>query len=246
MVYQEVNQNTSVLNPDAWLLAKIDWDVFGTLTFREIPPKSVMQKCAAEFVRRVSKKIYNLSTPRNLLYGVRYELGEKTGRPHYHFLTGAKRAPETRVNKTTLAKQMEHIWENEVKQTLKSNAYRPCVGFSKIRKYDSSKTGAGYICKDALSARDLYELKKFHTDITQGFGDDAQRVSLGPKLLLEIAKMRNRSNKVPGFARFLRELKQRNLASKRGGQTKTKKYSVHPSQNWYQHPADDEATRLRV
>jgi hypothetical protein len=142
---------------------------------------------------------------------------------------------------------MEHIWENEVKQIVKSQAYRSCIGFAKVRKYDSSKTGAGYICKQALSARDHYELQKFNADITYAPGDDAQRVSLGPKLLLEIAKMRNRSNKVPGFARFLRQLKQRNLTPKRGSQkTKTRNYSVKQSEDWAIHPRYDQdyATRL--
>ena len=227
-------------SPDAWILSKFEWDVFGTLTFEDpIPPLSVIDKCGAEFIRRVAKHIYEVSNPNKYIWAMRYELGEKTGRPHFHFLTAPPRGAK-RKNKKILAKQMEHIWYQEVRKRV-SKKYGPCVGFPKIRPYDSLKAGASYICKPAYSARDFYELSKFKDGFERHAEHDGARVSLGSLLLLEIAKYRNRSNKVPGFARFLRELKQRNVAAKSG--PKDKKYHILPDQTSLVHPADDTACR---
>ena len=228
--------------PDAWCLAREEWDVFGTLTWGVVPPLSVQEKCLAELIRRVSKQVYHVASHLDILYGIRYEIGEKTGRMHCHIVIGAYRNQPT-TNKTIIANQIKHIWENEVKATL-TRAHKPCVGFADIRKYDSSKAGAEYICKPALSARDFYELNKFHDGFKLSDGSDATRVSLGPRLLLEIAKRRRgRSHKVPGFARFLREWKQRNLNPKRVSHNTTK-YRVLPHQAGFIHPAYDETLRL--
>ena len=226
--------------PDSWILGKVEWDVFCTFTWADVPPLSVQQKFIAELTRRIAKQVYKVPSHLDLMYGYRYEEGESTGRPHWHALIGAHKNRST--NKHTIAHQIKHIWEHEVKGTLKSNAYRPCVGHADVRSYDSSKAGAEYICKAALSARDFYELQKFH-DGFKSYGSEASRVSLGPRLILEIAKIKNKSHKVPGFARFLRKWKQRNLGAKSASLKKTKKYHIRPVQDWYKHPADDETTR---
>ena len=239
---ENLSRRTSELgSPDSWVLAKFEFDIFGTLTWANVPPLSVQEKCTAELTRRVAKQIYNVPDTNKYLWAYRYEIGEKLGRPHWHVLMGAKR--NSAKNKTTVSHQIKHIWENEVKQT-KDKKYKPCVGFADIRKYDSSKAGAEYICKPALSARDFYELNKFHDGFQLADGCDATRVSLGPLLLLEIAKRKNRRPyKVPGFARFLRAWKQRNHHSKRVSH-ETQKYKVLPYQDRFCHPADDSATRL--
>ena len=227
--------------PDAWILARMEWDIFGTLTWADVPPKSVQEKCVAELIRRVAKQVYK-GTHLDILWAVRYEQGEATGRDHYHLLIGAYRnAPHT--NKYTLANQIKHIWENDVKKN--KTKYKPCVGHADIRPYDSSKSGAEYICKPALSARDFYELQKFNDGFKRVEFADATAVSLGPRLILEIAKMRNKSHKIRGFARFLREWKQRNVGSKRV-RSDVKKYQVLPSQDTLKHPADDTTCRLYV
>ena len=230
-------------SPDAWILSKFEFDAFCTFTFTDpLPPLTVMYKCMMELVRRVAKQVYQVPNPNQYLYAFRFEVGEGTGRPHFHFLAGAyQHRPHT--NKLTIARQIKHIWENEVKRTLKSNAYRPCVGYADCRPYDSSESGAEYICKPVLSARDFYEMQKFNDGFQRQAGDDATRVSLGSRLLLEIAKYRNKSNKVPGFARLLRTLKQRNVGSKRTAYD-VKKYQVLPDQTSLVHPADDTAHRL--
>ena len=226
--------------PDSWILARMEWDIFGTLTWAEVPPRSVQEKCIAEFTRRVAKQVYKVPSTLDLLWGYRYEEGEKTGRPHWHCLIGAhQKAPTS--NKTTIAKQIKHIWENDVKQN--KTKYKPCVGFADVRAYDSSKAGAEYICKPALSARDFYELQKFNDGFKNREFFDATAVSLGPRLILEIAKMRNKSHKIRGFARFLRAWKQRNVGAKSTAH-KTTKYQILPSQDTFKHPADDETSRV--
>jgi hypothetical protein len=228
--------------PDAWILARMEWDIFGTLTWAEVPPKSVQEKCVAELIRRVAKQVYKKSSL-DILWAVRYEEGESTGRAHYHILIGAyKDAPHT--NKHTFAAQIKHIWENDVRENRYKN-YRDCVGHADIRPYDSSKSGAEYICKPALSARDFYELQKFNDGFKAVEYCDATAVSLGPRLVLEIAKARSKSHKIRGFARFLREWKQRNVGSKRV-RSDVKKYQILPSQVTFKHPADDETCRTYV
>ena len=225
--------------PDAWILARMEWDIFGTLTWAEVPPKSVQEKCVAELIRRVSKQVYKKSHL-DILWAIRYEQGESTGRDHYHILIGAYRdAPHT--NKHTLANQIKHIWENECREN--QTRYKPCVGHADIRPYDSSKPGAEYICKPALSARDFYELQKFNDGFKKVEYCDATAVSLGPRLILEIAKLRTKSHKGRGFARFLREWRARHVGAKSTAHDVTK-YTILPKQDLFKHPADDTTCRL--
>ena len=222
-------------SPDAWILSKFEFDVFGTLTWAEIPPLRVMEKCVMELIRRTAKQVYKVSSPDEFLYAFRFELGEGTGRPHYHFLTGPHHhRPHT--NKDTIAYQIAHIWDTQVKET-KSKRFKPCVGHCDIRPYDSSESGAEYICKPVLSARDFYEMQKFRDGFERAASDEGTRVCIGSRLLLEIAKRRNKSDNVPGFARLLRTLKQRNVGSKRATHD-TKKYTITPDTTLMKHPAD--------
>ena len=239
---QHLSKRTEELGtPDSWVLGRVEWDIFGTLTWATVPPISVQEKCIAELIRRVAKQVYHVPGHLDILYGIRHEFGEKTNRHHQHIVIGAYRNQPT-TNKTIIANQIEHIWETQVRAN--HTKHKPCVGFAKIRPYDSSKAGAEYICKPALSARDFYELNKFHDGFKLSDGSDATRVSLGSRLILEIAKAQNRrSHKVPGFARFLRDWKQRNLNPKRVSHN-TKKYRVLPHQAGFIHPAYDETQRL--
>ena len=234
------HQKSEYGSPDSWILEKVDWDAFCTFTWADVPPLSVQEKCMLELVRRVAKQVYRVPTIVEYYWALRYEIGEKTGRPHWHAVIGAHRNPPT-TNKTIISNQIEHIWEKEVKQT-KSKIYKPCVGFAKVRPYDSSKAGAEYVCKPALSSRDYYELSKFHDGFQHGEDGDATRVSLGPLVVLEIAKTKNRRpHKVPGYARFLRGWKQRNLNPKRVSNDK-RRYGILPSAG-LNHPGDDPTLR---
>ena len=247
------HQKSEYGNPDSWILEKVDWDAFCTFTWADVPPLSVQEKCMLELIRRVAKQVYRVPRIVDYYWALRYEIGEKTGRPHWHAVMGAYRNPPT-TNKTIISNQIEHIWEKEVKQfrnkRVKSHGweyqdkvYRPCVGFAKVRPYDSSMAGAEYVCKPALSARDYYELEKFHDGFKREEDSDATRVSLGPLVVLEIAKTKNRRpHKVHGYARFLRGWKQRNLNPKRVSNDK-RRYGILPNQVGLHHPGDDPTLR---
>lgn len=234
-----VHRSEELGTPDAWCLGRVEWDVFGTLTWREVPSRAVMQRCVVALIRRVAKQIYK-KDHLDIYWAIRYEEGESTGRPHYHILLGSyKNGPS---NKHTIAHQVKHIWEKELVEVFKKD-YQSCVGYADCRAYDSSKAGAEYICKPALSARDYYELMKFHDGFNRGYGDDETTVSLGPRLVLELAKMRSKAHKGRGFARFLREWKQRNVGVKSTAKKTKDKYTIRRA-NPHKHPADFDGLRL--
>ena len=141
--------NKLPLDSYAYTLARIRWDVFGTLTFRSVPsPKKAygrawaLMRQAAELVQRPYSQ---------LLIALRAELGEMTGRFHFHFLLGGT---HTR-NAITLARQLEHRWFGLFGQG----------AISKCRPYDRSRAGVAYVTK-CLSpgnwGANAYELKKFN------------------------------------------------------------------------------------
>ena len=155
---QSLNHRTSELGtPDSWILGRIEWDVFCTFTWANVPPLTVQKQCIAELTRRIAKQVYKVPSHVQMHYGYRYEQGEATGRDHWHALFGSHQSTPT-SNKTIIANQINHIWYNDVRNRI-SKKYKPCVGYADVRKYDSLKAGADYICKPALSARDFYELQ---------------------------------------------------------------------------------------
>jgi hypothetical protein len=141
--------NKFPLDSYAYSLARIRWDVFGTLTFRSVPsPKRAygrawaLMRQAAELVQRPYSQ---------LLIALRAELGEMTGRFHFHFLLGGT---QTR-NEITLAHQLEHRWYVLLGQG----------AISKCRPYDRSRAGVAYVTKCLGSktwGANHYELGKFN------------------------------------------------------------------------------------
>ena len=65
-----LHRSSELGNPDSWMLGRIEWDVFGTLTWCEVPPRSVMNKCVTEFVRRVARQVYKKS-PLDIMGAIR-------------------------------------------------------------------------------------------------------------------------------------------------------------------------------
>ncbi len=123
--------NTLPLESYAHTLARVRWDVFGTLTFRSVPSPKIaygrawaLMRLAAELVERP----YSL-----LLIALRAELGEMMGRFHFHFLLGGTLAR----NEITLAHQLEHRWFGLFGQG----------AISKCRAYDRSRAGVAYVTK---------------------------------------------------------------------------------------------------
>jgi hypothetical protein len=141
--------NKFPLDSYAYSLARIRWDVFGTLTFRSVPsPKKAygrawaLMRLAAELVQRPYSQ---------LLIALRAEYGEKTGRFHFHFLLGGTQAR----NEITLAHQLEHRWFGMFGQG----------AISKCRPYDRSRAGVAYVTKCLGSktwGANHYELGKFN------------------------------------------------------------------------------------
>jgi hypothetical protein len=137
------------LDSYAYSLARVRWDVFGTLTFRSVPsPKKAygrawaLMRLAAELVQRPYSQ---------LLIALRAELGEMTGRFHFHFLLGGTQAR----NEITLAHQLEHRWFGMFGQG----------AISKCRPYDRSRAGVAYVTKCLGSktwGANHYELGKFN------------------------------------------------------------------------------------
>ncbi len=138
-----------LLDSYAYSLARVRWDVFGTLTFRSVPSAKIaygrawaLMRLAAELVQQPYSR---------LLLTLRAELGEMTGRFHFHFLLGGT---QTR-NEITLAHQLEHRWYGLFGQG----------AISKCRAYDRSRAGVAYVTK-CLSGgswgANEYELRKFN------------------------------------------------------------------------------------
>src|SRR5262245_48289898 len=135
---------TYTLDSFAYTLARLRWDIFGTLTFRSVPPRGIawgqawaLMRHAAEIVGQPYKR---------LLIALRCERGEIGGRVHFHFLMGGT---ETR-NATTLSFQLRHEW----RQHLRSSSH--------IRPYDHALAGVAYVTKClSTTGADDYEMRKF-------------------------------------------------------------------------------------
>jgi hypothetical protein len=137
------------LDSYAYSLARVRWDVFGTLTFRSAPSTKkaygrawALMRLAAELVQRPYSQ---------LLIALRAELGEMTGRFHFHYLLGGT---QTR-NAITLGHQLEHRWFGLFGQG----------AISKCRAYDCSRAGVAYVTKclgEGTWGANDYELRKFN------------------------------------------------------------------------------------
>jgi hypothetical protein len=127
----------------AYTLARIDWDFFITLTFKNpLPRESVRKAMFWRWCRDVSK--ISGVPYKDLLIALRGELGEIGGRPHFHGLLKVA----TTCNMMSLRSQMMRCWK-----IISGNAD------ADFRLYDRSLAGADYVCK-CLGANS-YEINKF-------------------------------------------------------------------------------------
>ena len=98
--------------PMTYHLSKVPWTLFGSLTFRVVPPEYVQKRCIMEFTRRVLKKF---NTDSDLNWGSRWvfrqEFGEKNGRCHWHFLMVLDKP---QPNMKSFCYQIKNIWEQDV------------------------------------------------------------------------------------------------------------------------------------
>ena len=125
-------------------LARIQWDLFATLTFagRTVPHANIAYGLAFRWLQELAKKC---GRPYNcLLIALRGEEGEEHGRFHFHCLVGGTL---TR-NYHTLLHQAEWLWK------IQTGGARV-----EVRQYDRSLAGAEYVVK-CLGAN-TYELNKY-------------------------------------------------------------------------------------
>lgn len=128
-----------------YLLERIAFDLFGTLTFAgSLPSLRHMWSSAWEHMRQASV-IAGIAYSRELI-AIRFECGEIGGRPHFHYLLGGLGL----TNVTTAIYRLRRHWR----------LYG--AGFAVIRPFDRARSGVAYLskCLD-ISQGDSYELRKF-------------------------------------------------------------------------------------
>jgi hypothetical protein len=124
-------------------LARIQWDIFATLTFAgTVPRTQIAYGLAYRWLQELAKVC---GVPyKRLLIALRGEEGEFKGRFHFHCLVGGT---ATR-NYHTLCHQAEHLWK------ISTGGARV-----EVRQYDRALAGAEYVCK-CLGANQ-YEVDKY-------------------------------------------------------------------------------------
>lgn len=115
---------------DRYLLARVDWMFFGSLTFRqERLPERVRLRMFFALLRRIAQREKTFF-PR-LIWALRQESGPG-GRKHFHFLlTGLPRHAITAATCSFMSKEWEHVGG----------------GMSRIALYNPALDGVGYVVK---------------------------------------------------------------------------------------------------
>ena len=140
----------SKMTPDQYHLGALDWEYFGSLTYKgKVPTEKHRRTMWFALVYELSKKCQ--SKPSDLLWVLREERGEQFGRLHQHFLLSFSK-PGLHNNRHTWSFVMKHLWEKVVGG-----------GGCRIRPYNWRRSGVEYALKD-LAGGDAYELGKFNAD----------------------------------------------------------------------------------
>lgn len=143
-------------------LALLDWDIFATLTFKNLSTECKRWQQAWSHLQDAGK---SLAVPYSeLLIALRSEHGEQGGRPHFHYLLGGTGAKSN----LSLAFRLRYWWHQRT------------GGGAEVRAYDWQLAGADYIEK-CLSGANEYELKKFNS---------ADRLEVSDSVFRRIQRMR--------------------------------------------------------
>lgn len=98
-------------SPITFHAERIEWDFFGTLTFRVVPPDHIQLKCVFEYLRRCLKEFHSEQDIRWSTYWMlRKEQGGKYGRVHWHFLLALDKLY---ANSKANCKALESIWSKQ-------------------------------------------------------------------------------------------------------------------------------------
>jgi hypothetical protein len=132
------------MHPEVYHLARVGWQFFGTLTFKqERLPERVRRKMWCAFVRALAGKL-RVHFDR-VLWVLRAERGERFGRSHYHYLIGG--LPPSCVSPAWCFIQAA-AWESLG------------GGMARVYVFDQSLNGLDYITK-SLDAGLAHESGKF-------------------------------------------------------------------------------------
>jgi hypothetical protein len=138
------------MNPEKHLLEHIEWQFFCTFTFKGL--KTVETVWLKMFFSLLREEAGYLGVHfSKILWVLRREKGEATGRPHYHALIAG--LPASAVSESTCFSLMK-MWE------------RHGGGIARVRVYNSALTGVEYVLKGVDEAftnagANWYELGKF-------------------------------------------------------------------------------------
>ena len=136
--------------PEIHVLNRINWQFFGTLTFKsERLPERVRLAMFFAHLRQFCRQ-FGLKFPK-LLWCLRQEQGELTGRRHFHYLIAG--APASLANLTTC------FWLQDEWEKLGG-------GMARVHVFDPRLNAGAYILKqtgldDASFGGDAYESAKF-------------------------------------------------------------------------------------
>lgn len=118
-------------------LTRVNWDVFGHLTFKALKPRPVLYSYVWRLVRHVSD--ISGRPYRELLVALRYERGEIGNRPHFHILLGGTQAP----NLKTLSFQLVAEWKALTEGRVEFRPYIPCGSAEEYLMKECGWTYAG-------------------------------------------------------------------------------------------------------
>jgi hypothetical protein len=146
-------------HPEIWAVGQIPWQFFCTHSWAnegsfKRPPGHRRQVCAFFAFIREAARVSGVHFKR-LMWCLRYETGETTGRDHFHSLLSV--AGSEWVKLTTCFYLMDY-WDKKL-----------CCGFARVRVFQPALGGAAYTCKDladSLAGKDRYEFEKFFDPAT--------------------------------------------------------------------------------
>ena len=137
------------MNPDAYVLSKVDWHYFGTLTYASVKPQYVRRSMTMALMYRIARMLS--VRPNRLLWVLRDEAGELNEREHHHFLI---RLDDIRSTSKRTCFALDALWK------------KVGGGITDIRPYNQQLAGADYVTK-CLSGANEYELKKFNGSLNR-------------------------------------------------------------------------------
>jgi hypothetical protein len=133
---------------EEYALRRVQWQAFGSLSFRrEKMPERHRYSLIFTFLRRVAR--YSRMHFRELKWAVRAELGEMTGRFHFHVLLAGM--PENPLSPQTCS-FINRVWTHQLK-----------MGTADCRAWDG-RDAVSYILKGedfSLKGANAYEMGKF-------------------------------------------------------------------------------------